>query len=85
MMPRSDSERQRSMDPPQETVIAHMVPGEIRDGATLTALCGETLTIDLDENREITGSGQYIVCALCEAAWQLADQPIPRPEQGTLW
>lgn len=25
------------------------------------------------------------ITTLCEAAWQLADIPIPRPEQGTRW
>lgn len=73
------------MDPPQEAVTAHLVRDEIRNGATLTALCGESLTIDLDENRELTGSGDYIICALCEAALELADIPTPRLEQGELW
>lgn len=59
------SERQRSMDPYQKTVTVHMAPGGIHDGAMLKALCGEKRTVNLDENWEIRGSSDYIVCTLC--------------------
>lgn len=53
------------MDPYQKTVTVHMAPGGIHDGAMLKALCGEKLTVNLDENWEIRGSSVYIVCTLC--------------------
>lgn len=81
----SDSEDRKRTGPPRQATIVHLFHGTLRDGEEITTLCGQDMTLDLDGTLEATGSGEYMVCALCEAAWQLADIPIPRPEQGTLW
>lgn len=81
----SDSEDRKQAKPPRQATIVHLFQGSLKDGEAITTLCGQDMTLDLQGTMEATGTGRYIICALCEAAWELADEPIPRPEQGTLW
>ena len=81
----SDSEDRKWTKPPRQATIVHLFQGSLRDGEAITTLCGQDMTLDLHGTMEATGTGRYIICALCEAAWELADEPVPRPEQGTLW
>ncbi len=78
----SDSEDRKRTGPPRQATIVHLFHGTLRDGEEITTLCGQDMTLDLDGTLEATGSGEYVVCALCEAAWQLADIPIPGQNRG---
>jgi hypothetical protein len=70
---------------PHVTVIAHMVHEDLVDGLTVHALCGEPITINVEQSHDATESGNYVVCPLCEAAQLLADVQIPHLEQGELF
>jgi hypothetical protein len=67
------------------TVTAHMVTADLVDGTTVTALCGEQVKVNTKQTNEATSSGDYVVCSLCELAWELRDVQPPAPEQGSLF
>ncbi|MCH4210055.1 hypothetical protein [Bifidobacterium sp.] len=66
-------------------VTAHMITGPVIDGQEVLTLCGQHLTVDAKETDSINQTGDCIVCALCEAAYELSDITAPPLEQGELF
>jgi hypothetical protein len=66
-------------------VVMHMASGDQSCDGTheVTTLCGERFTPDPTATPDTCHN--YIVCALCEAAYALRDIQLPRLEQGELW
>ncbi|MCH4209865.1 hypothetical protein [Bifidobacterium sp.] len=71
--------------PAKTLVTAHMITGPVVNGQEVLTFCGQHLTIDAQGTENINQTGDYIVCPLCEVAYELADIPVPPLEQGSLF
>ena len=68
------------------TVTAHLVREQLIDGITVTAMCGELVTVNLGDTHHACESGDYIVCPLCELAWFCeTEMHYPTATQGELF
>jgi hypothetical protein len=67
------------------TTFVHYIEQPLVEGATMTTMCGQQMQIHLNPDGTAVDSDDYVVCALCAAAWELKDVQIPKPKQGELF
>lgn len=84
-MDNSTSKRNDSTSDLDATTFVHYIEQPLVEGATMTTLCGQQMQIHLNPDGTAVDSDDYVVCALCAAAWELKDIRIPKPEQGELF
>lgn len=84
-MDSSTSKRNDSTPDLDATTFVHYIEHPLVEGATMTTMCGQQMQIHLNADGTAVDSDDYVVCALCAAAWELKDVTIPHPEQGRLF
>jgi hypothetical protein len=84
-MDSSTSRRNDSTPDLDATTFVHYIEHPLVEGATMTTMCGQRMVIHLNPDGTAVDSDDFVVCALCAAAFELKDVPIPKPKQGELF